>query len=271
MARDWGDGKGADEGASVHCPSLHSLLPHPANRATSSLMKLTIIQTGDVPLPLRPQFGAYPPMFERMFVEAGQGYEYEAIRVFDGAPFPAVDEVEAILITGSAAGVYEDHAWLDPLRAFIRTAYAANTPMLGICFGHQIMADALGGEVRKSEKGWGLGRHTYTVKSRPDFLATELPALSIACSHQDQVLVPPAEADVFLGSEFTPNAGLLYRNGKAISLQPHPEFADDYTLALAELRRGKALDEVVDAAVASLATGSDSKDVAGWLGAFLRR
>ncbi|WP_423069220.1 glutamine amidotransferase-related protein [Devosia sp. CN2-171] len=234
-------------------------------------MKLTIIQTGDVPAPLRPQFGAYPPMFKRMFDEAGQAFEYETVPIYDGAGFPDPGKLEGVLITGSAVGVYEDHAWLDPLRAFIRTAYAANTPMLGICFGHQIMADALGGDVRKSEKGWGLGRHTYQVKARPGFLATDLPALSIACSHQDQVITPPVEAEVFLGSEFTPNAGLAYKNGKALSLQPHPEFLDDYTLALAELRRGKAPDELVDKALASVATPSHSKDVAGWLGAFLSR
>jgi GMP synthase-like glutamine amidotransferase len=125
--------------------------------------------------------------------------------------------------------------------------------------------------VRKSEKGWGLGRHTYAVKSRPAFLHTDAPVLAIACSHQDQVIAPPAEAEVFLSSEFTPNAGLIYRNGAAISLQPHPEFLDDYTLALAELRRGKAPDAVVDAAAASLTTASDSTETAGYLGAFLRR
>ena len=84
------------------------------------------------------------------------------------------------------------------------------------------------------------------------------------------MIVPPQEAEVFLASAFTPNAGLVYRNGAAISLQPHPEFLDDYTLALAELRRGKAPDEVVDTAVTSLATGSDSREMAGYLGAFLR-
>jgi GMP synthase-like glutamine amidotransferase len=234
-------------------------------------MKLTVIQTGEVPVPLRPRFGAYVPMFRRMFDEAGQGFDYDTVPIYDGAGFPDPMGMEAILITGSAAGVYDDYAWLDPLRAFIRAAYAANTPMLGICFGHQIMADALGGDVRKSEKGWGLGRHTYAVKARPGFLATDLPALSIACSHQDQVIVPPREAEVFLGSDFTPNAGLAYRNGKAISLQPHPEFLDDYTLALAELRRGKTSDEVVETALASVATPSHSKDVAGWLGSFLSR
>lgn len=234
-------------------------------------MKLTIIQAGDVPAPLRPDFGAYPPMFMRMFGEAGFGFDYDTVPIYDGAPFPDPGKLEGIIITGSAAGVYDDYAWLNPLREFIRGAYAANTPMLGICFGHQIMADALGGDVRKSEKGWGIGRHTYEVKSRPGFLATDLPELSIGCSHQDQVIVPPREAEVFLGSDFTPNAGLLYANGKAISLQPHPEFLDDYTLALAELRRGKAPDAVVDTAVASLATESHAPDVAGWLGGFLSR
>jgi GMP synthase-like glutamine amidotransferase len=234
-------------------------------------MKLTIIQAGEVPPPLRPKFGSYPPMYMRMFDEAGFGFAYETVPIFDGAGFPDPAKLEAIVITGSSAGVYEDHAWLPPLRDFIRGAYAANTPMLGICFGHQVMADALGGDVRKSDKGWGLGRHTYALKHRPAAFATDLPALSIACSHQDQVIVPPAGAEVYLSSDFTPNAGLAYRNGRALSLQPHPEFQDDYVLALAELRRGRAPDEVVDKAVASIATPSHSKDVAVWLGNFLSR
>jgi GMP synthase-like glutamine amidotransferase len=235
-------------------------------------MKLTIIQTGDVPVPLRPQFGAYPPMFQRMFDEAGIAFDYETVAVFDGAPFPDPARLEGVIVTGSAAGVYDNHLpWMEPLRAFIRAAYAARTPMLGVCFGHQIMADALGGDVRKSEKGWGLGRHVYEVTARPAFLATDAPALAIACSHQDQVITPPKEADVFLASDFTPNAGLLYRNGAAISLQPHPEFDDAYTIALAELRRGKAPDEIVDGAVASVSTPSHSRDMAGYVGAFISR
>lgn len=232
-------------------------------------MKLTIIQTGDVPAPLRPQFGAYPVMFERMFDRTGSGFSYETVPVFDGAAFPDPTAPEAVLITGSAAGVYEDHAWLEPLRAFIRQAYAARTPMLGVCFGHQIMADALGGDVRKSEKGWGLGRHVYGVTQTPDFMASAARELAVACSHQDQVITPPKDAEVILASEFTPNAGLLYRNGAALSFQPHPEFEDDYTLALAELRRGKAPDAVVDEAVASVERASDSGAVAQYIAAFL--
>ncbi len=231
-------------------------------------MKLTIIQTGEVPAPLRGQFGPYRKMFETMFDGTGRGFSYETVAVSDGEPFPDPGKLEAIVITGSAAGVYDDYPWLDPLRAFIRDAYGRKTPMLGVCFGHQIMADALGGDVRKSEKGWGLGRHSYAVKGRPDFMRTAPSALAVACSHQDQVIVPPKEAEVIMASDFTPNAGLVYRSGAALSFQPHPEFADDYTIALAELRRGKAPDTVVETALASIAKPSNSGEVAGYIGQF---
>jgi GMP synthase-like glutamine amidotransferase len=233
-------------------------------------MKLTLIQPTDVPGPLRDRFGAYHLMFERMF--AGEGFAFETIRLDKGDKLPDPATLDATLIMGSSAGVYDDHfEWMEPLRAYIRAAYATMTPMVGICFGHQIMADALGGDVRKSDKGWGLGRHVYEVTSRPATIGGNLPEFAIACSHQDQVLVPPAEAETFLVSEFTPHAGLVYRNGAAISLQPHPEFDDDYTIALAEMRRGKAPDPLIEAALASVSRASDSHEMAGYLGAFLRR
>jgi GMP synthase-like glutamine amidotransferase len=233
-------------------------------------MKLTIIQTGDVPLPLRDRFGPYRRMFEDMFDRTGQGFSYDMVAASDGEPLPDPTTLEGIVITGSPAGVYDTFPWLDPLRSFIRGAYSSHTPMVGVCFGHQIMADALGGDVRKSEKGWGLGRHSYAVRSRPAWMASAPAALAVACSHQDQVITPPAEAEVILGSNFTPNAGLVYRNGAAISFQPHPEFSDDYALALAELRRGFAPDNVVDTAVASMDTPSNSQDIALHIGQFFK-
>mgnify|MGYP003635216506 FL=1 len=233
-------------------------------------MKLTILQTGEVPLPLRNRFVPYRKMFEAMFDRTGQGFSYQTVNVAEGEPFPDLASLEGVVITGSAAGVYDDLPWMEPLRDFIRQGYQQRTPLLGICFGHQIMADALGGDVRKSPKGWGLGRHSYSVKGRPDFMPQAPAMLAVACSHQDQVLVPPAEAEVILASDFTPNAGLAYRNGAALSFQPHPEFADDYALALAELRRGKAPDAVVETAVASLAKPSNSGDVAGYIGQFFK-
>ena len=232
-------------------------------------MKLTLIQPTDVPDPLRAQFGPYDAMFHRLF--GPQGFEFETVRLSAGQPLPDPATLDSVLVTGSSAGVYATHfPWMEPLREFIRGAYAARTPMLGICFGHQIIADALGGDVRKSEKGWGLGRHVYGVSKRPAHIGGDLPEFAIACSHQDQVIAPPPDADVFMGSAFTPNAGLVYRNGATMTLQPHPEFEDDYTLALTEMRRGKAPDEVIATAISSVSRPSDSREMAGYLGAFIR-
>jgi GMP synthase-like glutamine amidotransferase len=234
-------------------------------------MKLTLIQTGEVPVALRDSFPPYATMFHRMFDEVGAGLDYETVKVQEGERAPDPSALDAVLITGSAAGVYDDLEWLEPLRDFIRKAYAAKTPMIGICFGHQIMADALGGDVRKSKKGWGIGRHVYGVTDRPTFVGGALPEFAIGCSHQDQVITQPAEAEVFLRSDFTPNAGLVYKNGAAISMQAHPEFEDDYTVALAHLRKGKTSDENIAAAVASMSRPSDSHEMAQYLGAWLNR
>lgn len=233
-------------------------------------MKLTIVQTGAVPAPLQPNFIEYRLMFRDMFASTGAEFDYEDINVEAGEALPDPESLEGIVLTGSPAGVYEDHAWLPPLRAFIRGAYAAGTPMVGICFGHQIMADALGGEVRKSERGWGMGRHQYAVQQRPAFMADAPETLMVACSHQDQVVTPPPEAAVILGSAFAPNAGLLYSSGRALSFQPHPEFEDDYARALVELRRGRAPDEVIERALASFAMPSDSALVRGYITRFFQ-
>lgn len=232
-------------------------------------MKITTIEVGKVPDPLKDRFDPYASMFRNMFASTGQAFEYDAVHVLDGQALPDPADLEAIAITGSSAGVYEEHEWLGPLRDFIRRAYAARTPMLGICFGHQVMADALGGDVRKSEKGWGLGRHQYRVAARPEFMAGAPDTLAVVCSHQDQVIVPPAEAQIVLASEFTPNAGLFYRSGQALSFQPHPEFDDSYGTALVDLRRGKASDAVIATAMDSFASTSDSAKVREYIARFM--
>lgn len=234
-------------------------------------MKLTILEVGNVPDNLLPQFGTYPAMFEQMFAEAGAGLDIETISIIQGAPLPPLDEVEAVLIPGSVFGVYDDQPWMEPLREFIRHAYAANIPMVGVCFGHQIIADALGGDVGKSEKGWCIGRHVYDFAQTPGFVGGLGPSIAIAASHQDQVKTPPAEAEVFLASNFTPNAGLIYKNGVTMSVQPHPEFGRDYVMALAEVRRGKALtNDEVNATEKSLEQPLQGPDFAEAIVRFLK-
>lgn len=93
--------------------------------------------------------------------------------------------------------------------------------------------------------------------------------MAIAASHQDQVVEAPKNAEVFLSSDFTPNAGLIYENGVTMSMQPHPEFEIAYSTAICNLRRGNPLkDQDVDVAVKSLELPLDNDRVAKALSAF---
>lgn len=235
-------------------------------------MKLTIIETGQAPVAIRDRFPDYPEMFRRMFAGVDAAITCETVSIARGEALPDPATLEAVLYTGSPAGVYDPLPWIAPLAEFIRGAAAARTPQVGICFGHQIMGEALGGKVVKSDKGWGVGRHTYEIVQCPDWSTTPCPpSLSVSVSHQDQVVVLPPAASVIAQSDFTPYAGLDYLDFPAISFQCHPEFEPDFTAALYTARRGATLTEAeADAAVASLAGVCDRRLLAGWIASFLR-
>ena len=122
-------------------------------------MTIAILETGVPPGDLPKAFGDYPAMFRDLL---GEAFDYRTFRVFQGEFPPDPAAFEALLITGSPAGVYDDLPWIAELEEFIR-ASVGKTKQVGICFGHQVLASALGGEVVKSPKGWGLGLHTYEI------------------------------------------------------------------------------------------------------------
>ncbi len=232
--------------------------------------KLTIIETGLVSPDHRALHGSFPQMFERMIGSADASASFATVRLVDGEALPDPAGLDAILITGSPAGVYDDLDWIAPLERFVRAAYDSRTPMAGICFGHQLIAQALGGIVRKSERGWGIGRHVYDV--RPGNGVIDGDKIAIACSHQDQVIAPPADATTILHSTFTPHAGILYGNGAALSVQPHPEF----TVAFADVCCDKAgrfgaPASLVATAKATLGQPLDHDDLGRAIARFLAR
>lgn len=234
-------------------------------------MRVTILETGRPPEPLRGVYPDYPEMFAALIGDAAPDFSFEAVSILDGTPTPAVYDTEAILITGSAAGAYEDHPWIEPLEAFIRACAAANIPQVGICFGHQIMAKALGGHVRKSPRGWGVGRHFYNVVEQARWMDPPLARFALSASHQDQVEVLPPGARVLARSDHTDFAALAYDHTPAISFQGHPEMPDSFVAALYGVRRGGPLSEAqVDDALRSLRQPSDAATIARWIAAFFR-
>jgi len=235
-------------------------------------MKVTVFQTGLVAEPLRDKFDNYGKMFAKLIGDGGGAFTFETVSLVENEPLPNVDDIEALIITGSSLGVYDDTPWMNPFRDFIRAAYAKSVPMIGVCFGHQIMADALGGVVEKSSKGWGVGRHSYSVDKNSGFLADAPDQMQFNVIHQDQVITPPKNCKVVASNEFTPNAILEYDNGAAISIQAHPEFANDYAKAVYKLRSGQLFDKNIgDDAVASVGTQNDNELMAEYFRRFLNR
>jgi len=224
-------------------------------------MKLAILETGRPPGALATEFGDYPAMFDEML---GGEFEVESFDVQAGQ-LPASRGHHAYLITGSPAGVYDPLPWIEPLQQFIRDADGAR--MVGVCFGHQVMAEALGGHVEKSDKGWGAGLHHYSILRSEPWIDTA-GTIAIPASHQDQVIVQPPNTEVVAASEFTPFAALAWTGRPAISFQFHPEFSPAFAKALIEQRYDIVPDP--DAAIASLDAPNDNARVAGWIKRFLR-
>ncbi|MBL4667016.1 MAG: type 1 glutamine amidotransferase [Sneathiella sp.] len=197
--------------------------------------KIGILQTGRVSGNLKLEFGEYPEMFMNLLGD--DRFTYEVYAVVDGVFPNGPEDCDGWIITGSVHGVYEAHDWIKPLEEFIRRLVASNIPTMGICFGHQIMAQAMGGLVEKHPSGWGIGVQEYSD------LETGEKAKLLAF-HQDQIIEPPKNTTTTHTSDFCQYAGLRYSN-TCFSLQPHPEHTIAFSRKLLTERRGSVIPETV--------------------------
>jgi GMP synthase (glutamine-hydrolysing) len=214
-------------------------------------MKIGILQCGLLPEVLSSALGEYPDMFAKLL--DGRGFTFETYRVVENQFPEAASDCDGWLITGSRHGVYEDHAWLPPLEALIREIYAAKLPLIGVCFGHQIIAQALGGHVEKFSGGWSVGATEYDFPNG---------TRRLNAWHQDQVITPPESAKTIASTPFCAHAALVYP-GHAFTVQPHPEFEAAVVEGLIEHRaKGVVPDDLVSEASNGLTRPLDNAKLA---------
>ena len=209
-------------------------------------MRVGILETGDVHPNLRARHGDYPEMFEALLSAADPTLEFTTVRILEGARPAAPDAADAWLVTGSRHGVYDDLPWIDPLKTFLRDCVAAGVPVVGICFGHQILAEALGGRAVKSERGWGIGVQDYRILHRPSWMPDVPEHFAMRAVHQDQVVELPETATLLARSDHCPIAAVVYGDPEApvaLTVQPHPEFGPEFADDLIALRRGTVFPE----------------------------
>ncbi|KXF80953.1 glutamine amidotransferase-related protein [Enterovibrio coralii] len=231
-------------------------------------MRIGILLCDDVKPELQEKHQNYPDMFAGILLNADPSLTLRFYRVMDFEYPVDLAENDGYIISGSRYSVYDDHPWIKQFEAFVRELYDNKIPTVGICFGHQMMAQALGGEVTRSENGWGVGIATSDFTQSANWMGNTKGQFSLVVSHQDQVSRLPEGSQTFASSDFCP-IGMFTVDNHFLAIQGHPEFSRAYSFDLMESRRDRIPERVINAGQDSLKQTTDSDDVTRWMLDFL--
>ncbi len=232
-------------------------------------MKAAILKCDEVMEVFRPPFNDYSDMIQDMFAAVDDSIEFD---IFDCQAGHYPDQPESydfFITTGSRAGVYEDTPWIRQLIDFVKQLDRLQKKLIGICFGHQIIAEAMGGQVKKSDKGWGVGIARNRIVASPDWMQPNKSELNILASHQDQIVTLPASASVIAESDFCPYFFVQWSD-HFISVQGHPEWQAEYSRALMNYRKDIIPAQTIETALQTLDQEPDNRVFTQWLLNFIR-
>ena len=232
-------------------------------------LRVGLLKCGSIRRDLVGDFGDYPELFAELMSD----HDIELV-TFDVEhdEFPdSPTECDGWLVSGSASSVYEPLPWIGRTRDLLAEIVTAGVPLVAVCFGHQLLAQALGGEVQKSERGWGVGVHHYDVIAPltgwPDD-APQPTQISLIASHQDQVVRVPASVTILAASHHCPVAAFSFGR-RVLAIQAHPEFGPALARGLIQGRRDVIGSERAEAALATLDQPIDQSAIAHWFAAIL--
>ncbi len=190
--------------------------------------------------------------------------------VCDGNFPEKVSECAGYMMTGSRYSVYEQLDWIIHLKAFVQAIQKAQIPYFGICFGHQMLAEALGGKVRKAEQiGWCVGTHTFGIQVPKPWMAPPKESINLLMMCQDQVMDLPENSTVLATSNDC-TIGMFQVGEKMVGIQAHPEFSKQYCQVLMEARIKRMGAEKVAKGLASLQLPVHEDIFKQWIYAFFK-
>ena len=231
-------------------------------------MKIGILACDKVADIFSSEHGQYPDMFIDLLGRADPTLTFATYDVIDDEFPPNIDACDAYLITGSHHGVNDELPWIAKLEAFIHALHIKNKKLIGICFGHQLIAKALGGQVGKSAHCWTVGIVTNKTTQKNTWMGPANQAFNLIASHQDQIITPPPETEILASNATCPFYMIKIKN--SISLQGHPEFSKAYSEALMTLRQDSLGDACYKQGLKSLELNKDDALVARWIINFLQ-
>ncbi|MGV0036621.1 MAG: glutamine amidotransferase-related protein [Candidatus Azotimanducaceae bacterium WSBS_2022_MAG_OTU7] len=239
-------------------------------------MIIGILQADSVLAKFQPVHGNYPSMITRILGQAANQLKLEtAFRNYDveHGVYPAtIDECDGYVITGSKKSVYDDEPWIETLKEYTRQLHAAQKKLVGLCFGHQLIAEALGGKTLPAATGWCVGIHESEILQSSWFMEDEdekLNLFTLVVSHKDQVIQLPEGTQLLASAEQCPNS-MYGIDDHIFTLQGHPEFTREYSRDLMEMRQDILGPETYTAGVASLDKPLMRDIVSRWIIRFIK-
>ncbi len=199
------------------------------------MMKIGILRCDTVRSTLSAEFGEYSEMIETGFTATDSELSFQTYHADEGQLPECTDECDAYIITGSRHSVFDtDELWINPLRDFIVRLHKAKIKAIGICFGHQLIAEAMGGKVERADCGWQIGVHRAIIQQQASFMQPKMATFYVAMMCEDQIQTLPENATVLAKSQGCENMMLQYED-HFLSIQGHPEFSLDFAKALVNI------------------------------------
>ena len=232
-------------------------------------MNIGLLMCDDVSSRFRHIAGGYEDMFEALLRPHVPGLTFTCYDVRNGEVPASPDAHDVYLCTGSRHSVYDKLDWIEALKGFVRDVHDNGKVFVGICFGHQVLAEALGGEVGKADQGWGIGVLDMNIVKPEPWMQPQLPQCRLQYMHGDQVRRLPPESTVLAVAQHCEVAMFKVRE-TMLGIEGHPEFTAEYERALLETRRERIGADPVDKALASLSTPTDHEVAGRWIANFIR-